>query len=294
MTPSSSRPEAYGLAPQLEICLARDDDGVTRVRRRRSRYPYVVLRPFWFGDQPEGIASLILQSGSGGLYGGELLGQRYVLDADAAAHITTQAASVVHASRDLGPTVQHVEMHVGPAAHLEYVTDPLILFPGANVRQDVEVSLMPGAVLIYADGIVRHDPGPEDQPFAQYASGLTIRGSDGELLVRDAAFIDGPGFDDILTRETAGWSATGLVLAAAPGQTTHHGAWCSQVNAHLDALAIVRRGEAYASCSLLPNEAGVACRIVARDGQALRATLDASWRALRQAITGAPAPRSRK
>lgn len=294
MTPSRRPPGVSGLVPQLEIRLARDGDGVTRIRRRRSRYPYVVLHPFWFEDQPEGIASLILQSGSGGLYGGEHLGQRFVLDANAAAHITTQAASVVHASQDLGATVQHLEMRVGPAAHLEYIADPLILFPGANLRQDLEAWLMPGAVLIFADGIVRHDPGPEDRSFAQYASRVTIRGSDSELLVRDSAAVDGSGFDGVLMRDRAGWSATGLVLAAAPGQSTHHSAWCSLVNDHLDTLAPVTKGEAYASCGLLPNDAGVACRIVARDGQALRDTLEVTWRALHQAIAGAPAPRSRK
>lgn len=247
MIMSTGRQVAVVDVPQLDLRLARDRTGRTRLARRRSRYPYVVLRPFWFGDQPEGIATLILQSGSGGMYGGEVLGQRFVLDANAAAHITTQAAAVVHAARNMGPTVQHIEVEVGPAAHLEYVADPAILFPGAILHQELQADLGQDGVLIYADGIVRHDPGPEDRSFGQYASRLTVRACDGTLLVHDATVIDGRGFDHALARDRCGWSATGLVLVAAPGRASDHVDWCAQVNLGLESLGAVAGKVAYAS-----------------------------------------------
>jgi len=295
MTSATGWPETLEVqSPQLDLRFGHDCTNRTRILRRRSRYPYVVLRPFWFGDLPEGMATLILQSGSGGMYGGEVLGQRFVVDANAAAHVTTQAAAVVHDSRNLGPTVQQVRMEIGDAAHFEYVADPLILFPGAALHQEAEARIGHGATLIYADGVVRHDPGPEDRSFRQYASRLSVRGPDGALLLRDDTVVDGRGFDFSLARDRHGWSATGLVLAVSPARTADHGDWCAELNLRLGSLGAVAKKEAYASCGLLPNNAGVACRVVARDGHSLRATIELSWRTLRHVVTGSAAPRSRK
>ncbi|QLQ09943.1 MAG: urease accessory protein UreD [Nocardioidaceae bacterium] len=150
--------------PQLKLVLARGDDGVTRIERRRSRYPYVVLRPFWFGDRPDGMATVILQSGSGGLYAGEQLGQHFVVGPDAAAQVTTQAATVVHSSEDMGTTQVRTMVDLGLGAHFEYIADPLILFPGASLQQVVDARLRPDSIFVLAEGTLRHDPGPGDRP----------------------------------------------------------------------------------------------------------------------------------
>ena len=93
-------------AAQLELRFAPDVGGVTRVVQRRVCYPYVFLKPFWFGDQPTGIATAIIQSSSGGLFGGERLLQRLRLAPHAAVHLTNQAATIVHAMRGHAATVQ--------------------------------------------------------------------------------------------------------------------------------------------------------------------------------------------
>ncbi len=104
---------------QLELTFAADGKGRTRVSRRRVRYPYTFLKPFWFGDRPRGIATAMIQSGSGGLFGGERLGQVITLERDAAAHVTNQAATIVHAARGHAATEQNVCLRLAPDAFLE-------------------------------------------------------------------------------------------------------------------------------------------------------------------------------
>lgn len=282
-------------AAQLELDFARDAAGVTQVVRRRVRYPYTFLKPFWFDERPAGLATVLVQSGSGGLYGGERLGQRLALGAGSAVHFTTQAATVVHARRDYAATTQAVTLDVGHGAYLEHLPEPLILFPDAALEQRVEACLGPDAVLLHADGIVRHDPGDTDRPFAHYRSELTVRGANGRLLLRDRLAVDGVVFDRHLAHgQSAGWRGYGLLLVAAPGRGAEQAAWCARLNAGFASLAGPTDAGLYAACAPLPNAAGVACRIVSRDGAVLRLALERCWRDMRQALTGCAASRRRK
>lgn len=280
--------------PQLDLTFAPDRGGVTRLVRRRVRYPYTFLKPFWFGDQPEGIATAMLQSASGGLFGGERLGQTVTLARGAAVHVTTQAAAIVHAARGQPATEQQVRLRLGPQAFLEYLPEPMILFPGAGLAQQIAAELDPAAVLLFGDGIVRHDPGPTDAPFATYRSDLEVFLPDGRLLFADRAEIAGADFDRVLQCRGAQWRACGLFAIAAPAAADRHAALAAALNESLDPLTRGEGAAVYAASAALPNRAGVACRIAASGGAELRAALEACWRSARFALTGAPPPRRRK
>lgn len=280
-------------AAQLALDFAPDTAGITRVTRRRIRYPYTFLKPFWFDDRPTGIASVLIQSGSGGLYAGERLVQRINLAAGAAVHFSTQAAAVVHAMRGHAPTAQRLELRLAANTYLEYVPDPLILFPDAGLAQHAAIVLDPSAVLLHADGVVRHDPGSGDRPFAIYRNTLDIDCCDGTVLLRERMAVTGEAFDRMLNGADGAWRACGLVVLVAPARVAEHAAWCVLLAERLDVLER-DMGGLYAASASLPNAAGIACRIVARDGAALRMVLEACWRDLRCAVTGTAAPRKRK
>jgi urease accessory protein len=253
------------------------------------RYPFVVLRPFWFGDLPDGLATVILQSGSGGLYAGEELSQLIVMEPGSAAQVTSQAASVVHASRGLGATEQGLLVKLGEGSYLEYLSEPLIMFPGAKLSQTVEAHVSHDSVFVHSEGIVRHDPSGGDATFDMFSSAFELRDEDGRLLFRESTSVDGHSFVEMMPAGDKAWAATGLVIAAAPGAPSEHQRWSAVVSGRLSQLP-----DAYAACGLLPNAAGLVCRIVAADGQALRAALELAWREVRVLVTGRPAPRSRK
>lgn len=251
------------------------------------RYPYVLLRPFWFDDAPAGMATVLLQSASGGLYAGESLGQRVALEPGAAVHLTTQAACVVHARAGGRPARQRASLEVGAGSHLEYLPEPLVLFPDAALEQDVTVDLAADGTLIYADGWLQHALPADDRPFASLHSTFQLLGPDGPLVIERCA-VAGSECAGVLGPGRAPWRAVGLVVAAAPARADLHGAIANAIDAALDLPGL------YAAAVPAPHGAGVVARLVARDGAALRAGLEAAWRAAHAALTGRTAPRRRK
>ena len=67
--------------------------------RQHVPYPFHVTRPFYLDAQRPDLATLYLQSSSGGVYGGDDLSLTLDIRAGAAAQVTTQAATIVHDCR---------------------------------------------------------------------------------------------------------------------------------------------------------------------------------------------------
>ena len=280
--------------PQLDLTFAADAAGTSRLVRRRVRYPYAFLRPFWFGDRPEGIATAILQSGSGGLFGGERLGQRVAVEEGAALHITTQAAAIVHARRGRSAAEQHIALHLAPGSYLEYLPEPMLMFPDGGLEQRIAVEMAADAVLLLGDGIAAHDPeaseGTLPQPFGLHRNSLEVRLPDGRLLFADRGTVTGEGFAAALSGGERPRRACGWFAAVAPGLPERHADLQTGLQAALDDLS----GPVDAAAGSLPGGAGAWCRIVAKGGDGLRAAQRACWSAARLTLTGAPPPRNRK
>ena len=64
--------------------------------RQRLPYPFHATRPFYLDRERPEIATLYLQSASGGLYRGDSVALSIIADPHSAAHITTQASTIVH------------------------------------------------------------------------------------------------------------------------------------------------------------------------------------------------------
>ncbi len=115
--------------PQAALRFTRSPDGVSYIGRQRVGYPFHITRPFMLDTAPAGALTLYLQSVSGGIYDGEDLRLDLTADENAEAHVTTQAATIVHRTPQWGAR-QSTTIDAAPGALLEYLPDPLILFPG--------------------------------------------------------------------------------------------------------------------------------------------------------------------
>ena len=104
------RPAPKGLSVNAELVFD-VRHGKTFLARQLTPHPFHITRPFYFEEVPQGIASLYLQSSSGGLYGDDHLTLDIAVRKNAAAHVTTQASTVVHAARG-GVTRNRVRIHV--------------------------------------------------------------------------------------------------------------------------------------------------------------------------------------
>ena len=279
--------------PQLDLSFA-VIRGATRIARRRVRYPYTFLQPFWLGDQPQGLATVILQSASGGIFGGERLCQSITLSKGAAVHLTNQAATIVHAARRLPAAHQDIHLTLDFGAYLEYLPESMTLFPDADLVQQVRIKIAETAVVLYGDGIVRHDPDQKDRSFRHYRNDVEFYLPDGSLLFGEHAEATGAEFDQALTVDSENWSACGFLAVAAPTHKMPELGLQAAIEKLIDELNQQHGQRIYAATGFLPNDAGLMCRIVAQNGKLLRDTLEACWRCARLHLTGMPAPRRRK
>ncbi|KAB2538676.1 urease accessory protein UreD [Salipiger aestuarii] len=255
----------------------RDVAGRTHLMGQLTPHPFHITRPFRHPGDPQGMATLYLQSSSGGLYGDDDLGLSISLEPGAAAHVTTQASSVVHDARGRPGAVQDVQLDVRDGALLEYLPDPAILMSGSRLDNRVSARLEQGARLLMADAQLIHDPDGDGRAFDYLRNSVSIAGPGGPLMLDRFALSGGAW----LTR-TGGARCAGMIVAAGLPET----------GAPM-ATAIAAEPGVYAGLSEFPDRDISILRFIATDGVALGRALVTAWRAARQSLTGA-APHARR
>jgi urease accessory protein len=277
---SSSREP--GLGRDVEAHLAVDvAGGRTTLRRQRVGYPLHMTRGFYLDEARADLLTVYLQSASGGLYAGDRLKLDVSVGANAAFHLTTQAATVVHDGRAAGARQQQ-SIAVGPGAFCAVANDPYVLFPGADLELDTVAAVADDAVLFLAEGFAVHDPRSAGRTFAQFHSRLKITRPGGRLLVQDIGRIGG---EELTQGALGSMAAAASLLLVAPRDR------CPSLQEM--GQAADRHG-CLGGCSLAPNDAGLVMRILAPDGGALARAMEAAFHVAGRAALGAELARRRK
>ncbi|MCZ6720785.1 MAG: urease accessory protein UreD [Proteobacteria bacterium] len=258
---------------------ARRPEGASYLARQHAEYPFHVTRAFHLDEDWPEMATLYLQSVSGGLFQGDRLRLSLSVEEGAACHVTTQAATKVH-SMERGEARLAVAIEVGAQAHLEYLSDPLILFPRARVASTIALKVAEDATAILADSFLYHDPAGGALPaFDSYESEIAIRGRDGELLALDRFCIEHPEATHANPALAGGHIAQGAVYVAS--RSRPGGELAEGLRSALEGVAELDWG-----ASTLPNDAGAWARLLAPEGDALRKGLDAAVAAARAMTAG--------
>jgi urease accessory protein len=283
---------APGIPRQVDLHFASDSRGRTSLKTQRAAYPFHVGRCLTIAGDPPGMPTVYVQSCSGGIFEHDNLRWHIHAAEGARAHVTTSASTIVH-GMEQGEATQDVLVDAAAGAFLEYLPDPLILFPRARLRNRLRIRVDEGAVVLAWDGMLAHDPQGRDAPngearwFERMHSELSVESQDGRLLARDRYVLSG-----------------GLLAEGRPGVNGPHRCHGTLVVLQralppaqmLEALrAGLRDAESvYAGSSSLPNGCGALVRVLAVDAAALRSTLHAAWGAARIALLGAAPPARRK
>lgn len=264
-----------------------DGAGVSFAADQFAQYPFHVTRIFHMDETWPELASLYLQSVSGGLFADDRLELAVTVATGAALHLTSQSATKVH-SMSAGEAVQKASVTVEAGGYLEYLTDPVILFPHARLVSRVDVTCAAGGTAILADSFLSHDPAGGTLPaFGMFATEVKVRRPEGAPMVIDRFRVEpaetgfsNPGLDGgciaqgtlyvIDDRRSATVLAEGLREAVAG----HEG---------------VRAG-----ASALPGAAGAWLRVLATEGEELRRVLHSAAVAARALCAGKPMGRVRK
>lgn len=271
---------------RLKLEFLCDPHGRTYLGGQFSSYPFHICRPFYLDDGPaKNMATVYLQSCSGGLYTEDSLRTSITAGPGAQAHVTTQASTIVHQSAR-GPACQQTEIKVAEGALLEFTPDPIILFPGAHLRSSLQLSLADTASAIVFDSFLAHDYRGRSGVFDLIENDLSVSGLNGEPLAIDRFRFSGADFAAALTGQMGSYACHGSFLAIAPQ---------ADIAALLAASrsAVAADQDSLTGVSLLPDERGISARILSKDAVGLKSVQHCLWEVSRQAITG-KFPRHRK
>lgn len=255
--------------------------GRTILTRQFVPYPFHVTRPFYLDSERPDLATLYLQSASGGLYRGDDLGLSMRVGTGAAAHITTQSATVVHDTARASAR-QTVDIHVADGAVLAYTPDALVLFPNAGAHSEVTIHAAATARVLVTESVSWHDPAGRERPFDRLSQRISIVDSLGRCVARDAGTLSGAAFLSAAS-PLGPYRATATALILAPADD-------------LPPRTLLSTAADAAGCLSgiggLPGNAGLLVRLLAPNGGGLRGGLLAVFEHVFRSFTAIePAPR---
>lgn len=284
-------PAAAGAAPgrrprkaHASLHFIADGRGRTVIGRQYMPYPFHITRPFRVDRKPAQMARVYLQSSSGGLYRDDQLDLTINAGRGTAAHVTTQASTIIHDSRG-GGSVTNMDIHAADGAFVEVLPDPVILFAGADLTARVVAHVADNATLLLCDSFLSHDYQGGTQPFARYRNEIIIRDSAGKPIAIDRADIEGKELSAAGPAVHHRFACHGMIFVLAPNIERLHTALLGTCRADEDNLS---------GASVIAGGRGVMARVLARDGHHLTAALETFWQAARLALTGETPPPRRK
>ncbi len=258
----------------------------TFISRQYSRYPFHICKPLYTDDLPQGMATIYLQSSAGGIFAGDKLNVRLCAEPRTATHLTSQASTVVHRMRNSSAEVDFL-ITVKDDAFLEYLPDPLILFPESNMTSRLRLRISQSSTVLLSDSYLIHDPYGNRSFFSRLNNETMVTDHDGVLLCRDRNTVSGSGFSDGEIGVMGSKSAIGTFYFLRPASDPDR---ICEILRSVEPLP----KELYFGVSTLPNHVGAWARIIAPDATNLREALTRLWQVARTDITGRKPLKRRK
>jgi len=277
--PADPEPARVGRDGMLALALGRRG-AATVLSRWSSALPLQMLAPVAL-DGPATVVSVL--NPTGGLVGGDRLAIDAVVGAAAHGCLTTPSATKVY--RTTGAAAeQHVRLHLGAGAIVEWVPDHTIPFAGSAFRQTIDCELEDDATLILMDAFAagRIARG-EAWRFAWLESAVTVRDRRGPILHDRFVLTAEPRVQGLGFVEGHQYFGSFVVVAD------------SGLDAFAAAAGRVLRGVdgAVGGVGALPRR-GAVVRCLAVSAPALTVALEALWTVARRELLGLPALALRK
>jgi urease accessory protein len=121
--------------------------GVTQLTQSYCAAPLKIAKTFPLDGSQIGVC---VMDCSPGLLAGDHYEFEWRLEEGAQVFLTNQAFTRIHPSLD-NPCHQRQQITVADGALLEYLPEPVMLFRDANFRNDCEIRVQPGGVLLMSD-----------------------------------------------------------------------------------------------------------------------------------------------
>ncbi len=247
----------------------------TIVARRAHVGPLVVQRPFH--PEVDGACHVYVLHPPGGVVGGDELSLSIDVAPDAAALVTTPAATKLYRSSGATAVVEN-RLSVGAGGALEWLPQETIAFGGAMARVVTEVALEPGAVFLGWEITCLGRPASRDD----FASGRLDQrftlALGGRPLLADRLLTEGGGE---LARAVFGWGGRSVygcfVAVGAPAELTRALREAVRTPDAADCFAVTRVAEA------------CVCRFLGASAARARACFTRAWEVARELSLHKPA-----
>jgi len=253
-----------------------------RFRVLRQDPPWKVVRAF---RQPGGETLIHLNNISGGVLAGDRLALEVVVEAGAAAQITTTGATRLYRHRPgAGDSEQTSTFWVGKGARLEYLPDLLIPYAQSRHAQRTAIHLAPGATLFWWETLA---PGRlaagEAFAFERLRIETEIRAGDRPLLLENF-LLEPSERPPAVTARMREYSYLASLYVCQEGRPA---AFWRDLEDRLTEAARTRTrpGEAMWGASALASD-GVVVRGLSASSRFIQAALTDFWRLARRAVTG--------
>ena len=267
---------------QLQFTVA--PDGQTYIERQFCHYPFHICRAQYPDLDPAGLATIYLQSSAGGIFAHDSLSCEFQALPQSQVHITTQSSTIVH-RMDQGEAGHKVIIRAEENSFLEYMPDPMILFPKARMYSSLLVQIHPTATVILADAFSSHNPLANDELFSEYCNETRIEDTAGSLKCLDRYRVSGKQFSSRQLGVMGANSVQGTFLLL--NSKLDKRRLCDLLRNFLES-----NYDGYSGVSQLPNDTGIWVRLLANDAFSLRAAIQELWAMSRLELTGnRPCPR---
>lgn len=241
---------------------------------------------YWDEAMPEMPICMIISVG-----GGILQGDRYFIDIEVApqayAHVTSQGASKIH-SMDSNYASQYQKLTLHQGAYLEYLPDFTIPYRTSRFLSHTDIEIAEDATLLYGEMYLsgrKHHDARERFGFELLSLLSRAKRPDGRLIFAEKILIE--------PKQTAVDSAIVMgkfdvfanILCITPKQAAES---IYQQYAH----KFYRDEQYMAGLSLLPNQAGLMLRLVAKETHQIRHEVRQFWQLVRETVKGRTLPKA--
>lgn len=261
------------------------EDGRTVLAILERRPPYMVQRALYCDEQMPHLAWVFLITSTGCVVQGDRLALEVALGAGAQAHITTQAASKIHAM-DANYAVQVQSISVGDGAYLEFLPDPVIPHRRARFVSDTRITIAPTATMLWSEiiqpGRKHHHP---DECFGATVLSMSIAAArpDGRGLFAEKLLMEPERYPVRQTGVMNAFDVLGNVILCTPKDHA------DRIHAGMPATVDLASGLAFGACRL-PNDAGLVYKVLGRETVQVKAAVREFWRMVRKEVIGTDIP----
>jgi urease accessory protein len=280
----SGAPGKHGV---LELSFAhRGDRSVLTHLHRRA--PLLVQQALYWDEHLPELPCVYIITTSGCVLQGDRLDISIAVGPGAMAHVTTQAATKIH-GMDANFAAQSQRLSLAEHAYLELLPGPTIPHRHSRFITHTHATVAESATLLSVEilqpGRKHHGRG-ETFEYDLYSSTLTANRPDGTSLFTEKLIAE-PWRHPVRQAGVMGkFDVFANVTLVTPQR--HADKIFEQVVPGVDTSA-----DCVAGASRLPNDAGLAYKVLGRETEPVKAMVRAFWQLVRREVTGAPIPAAR-